>query len=127
MSKKTIGDPIVFGGQVIPISSAVRAGDFVFVSGQLPIRNGTVVQGDIASQTAVTLDNLGATLAEAGCGLEDIVKVTAYLTDAADFARFNDVYRTRFSVAPPARTTVVVSLTLDALLEIEAIAYRPER
>lgn len=126
MSKKIIGDPIEFDGQVIPISRAVRAGDFVFVSGQLPIRDGAVVAGGIEEHTAATLENLSQVLAEAGCGLEDLVKVTAYLTDAAHFARFNDVYRARFPAAPPARTTVVVSLTLDALLEVEAIAYRRE-
>lgn len=126
MSRKTIGDPIVFSGQVIPISTAVRAGDFVFVSGQLPIRDGAVVAGGIAEHTEATLDNLAKALAEAGCDFGDVVKVTAYLTDASHFAAFNEVYRSRFPVAPPARTTVVVSLTLEALLEVEAIAYRPE-
>lgn len=108
----------------VPLSSVVRAGDFLFVSGQLPFgQDGHLIGGGIVEQTRKVLSNIEAALQPLGAGLGDIVKTTAWLTDKADFAGFNDAYREFFSEGPPARSTVVSVLLLDAKVEIEAIAY----
>jgi 2-iminobutanoate/2-iminopropanoate deaminase len=115
-----------FGASAYPYSPAVRAGDFVYVSGQVPAdADGVIVHGGIELQTGVALDNLRKALALAGCTLDDVVKCTVFLTDARDFAGFNKVYAKEFASPPPARSTVVTSLVIDAKIEIEAIAWRP--
>ena len=109
-----------------PFAKAVRAGDFVFVSGQLPFGpDGTVVQGTIEVQTRVVLEAIAKTLAEAGCTMADVVKNTIWLEDTRDFAGFNKVYAEFFAEDPPARATVRSDLMLDAKIEIEALAYKP--
>ncbi len=108
-----------------PYSPAVRAGGFVFISGQIPAEAGTgeVNRGDIREQTARALQNLRAVLEAAGCVPEQVVKTTVYLTDMLDFAAMNEVYAGFFTTAPPARTTVeVASLPLGVGVEIDAIA-----
>ena len=116
----------VFGTAAVPLSPAVRAGDFVFVSGQVPVDAvGSVVPGGIEPQTKRVLDNVEAALALAGCSLEDVVKATVILADAKDFGAFNRVYATYFQKDPPARTTVEARLMIDIKIEIEAVAYRP--
>jgi 2-iminobutanoate/2-iminopropanoate deaminase len=108
-----------------PYSQAVRAGGFVFLSGQIPLDpvTGEMVEGDIRVQAARVMDNMGAVLAEAGLGFDAIVKTTIFLTNLADFAAVNEVYGSRFTAAPPARSTVEVKgLPRGALVEIEAIA-----
>ena len=116
----------VFGAAAVPLSPAVRAGDFVFVSGQVPVdAAGSVVQGGIEAQTKQVLDNVQAALALAGCGLKDVVKTTVILVDLGDFSAFNQVYATYFAKEPPARTTVEARLMIDIKIEIEAIAYKP--
>lgn len=108
-----------------PYSQAIRSGDLVFLSGQVPIDPGTgeLVTGDIAAQTERVLDNLHAVLAAAGCSFADVVKTTIYLTDLGDFQVVNQTYAKRFSAAPPARATVQVSaLPKGARVEIDAIA-----
>ena len=108
-----------------PYSQAIRSGDLVFLSGQVPIDPGTgeLVTGDIAAQTERVLDNLQAVLAAAGCTFADVVKTTIYLTDLGDFQVVNQTYAKRFSAAPPARATVQVSaLPKGARVEIDAIA-----
>lgn len=125
MRRTVIGAPIVFGdGTKAPISQAVRAGDFLFVAGQLGVGDDFRVVGpDIAVQARQALANLEQRLNDGGSSVENVVKVNAYLADAADFAVFNDVYREMFAVAPPARTTVVSSLLVPgARVEIDAIA-----
>lgn len=114
-----------FGQANVPLSPAVRAGDFIFVSGQVPTRDGAVVPGGIEAQTRQVLDNLAATLALAGAALSDVVKTTVILTDARDFAAFNAVYASYFPTNPPARTTAEAKLMIDIMVEIEAVAYRP--
>ncbi len=110
----------------LPISGAVRAGDFVFASGQAALdKDGYVLDGGIVPQTRLTLDRLLASLKDAGCTAEDIVKVTVWLDDARDFGAFNKVYAEYFKDAPPARSTLVSPLVVDAKVEIEAIAYKP--
>lgn len=125
MSKEVIGDAIVVGGQRLPLSKAIRAGDYVFVSGQVPLKDGTLVSGSIENQTRAAMACVASVLAEAGCALGDVVKVTVWLADKADFAAFNKVYAEYFPDDPPARSTVESTLMVDTKVEIEVIAYRP--
>jgi 2-iminobutanoate/2-iminopropanoate deaminase len=115
-----------FGKSHVPLSPAVRAGDFVFVSGQVPVdAEGKLVGGDIEKQTRQVLDNLKAALAQAGAELSDVVKTTVWLEDARDFGGFNRAYATYFPEQPPARTTAEGRLMVDIKVEIEAVAYKP--
>ncbi|MBK1696599.1 RidA family protein [Rhodovibrio salinarum] len=116
-----------YGKAPVPLSPAVRAGDFVYVSGQVPMgEDGCLVDGGIEAQTRQVMANLEAALKLAGAGLEDVVKTTVWLDDARDFGRFNAVYGTFFSSEPPARTAVESRLMVDIKVEVEAVAYRPE-
>lgn len=110
-----------------PFSKAVHAGGFIFLSGQIPIdHEGKPVRGPIADQTRLVLDRIAATLKDCGAGLEDVVRVTVWLSDLALFAEFNQVYREYFPPsALPARSTVSASLAFDSDIEIEVTAYRP--
>jgi reactive intermediate/imine deaminase len=115
-----------FGRSHVPLSPAVRAGDFVFVSGQVPTdTGGKVVGGGIEAETRQVLDNVKSALALAGCTLDDVVKTLVVLKDASDFPAFNKVYATYFPSSPPARTTMEAKLMIDIRVEIEAIAYKP--
>ena len=115
-----------FGKSHVPLSPAVRAGDFVFISGQVPTdANGSVVAGGIEEQTKQVLENVKSALALAGCTLEDVVKTLVILTDAGDFAAFNKVYADYFPKSPPARTTMAARLMIDIKVEIEVVAYKP--
>jgi 2-iminobutanoate/2-iminopropanoate deaminase len=109
-----------------PYSQAVRAGGFVFASGQIPIdpRTGEFVPGGIREQTEQVLRNLSALLEAAGSSLDQVVKTTVFLADMNDFAAMNEVYGRYFSEdAPPARATVQAArLPRDARVEIEVIA-----
>lgn len=117
-----------FGTSHVPLSPAVRAGDFVYVSGQVPVgSDGVVVTGGIVEQTAQVLDNVAAALALADCTMEDVVKTSVILEDARDFGAFNTVYAKYFPNNPPARTTLEARLMIDIKIEIEAIAYKPLR
>src|SRR5262245_10072996 len=111
-----------------PYSQAIRLGDLVFVSGQLPLdpATGHVVGGTIQEQTAQVFANLKAILEEAGSGLDRLVKTTVFLTTLADFAGMHEVYRQHVGDVPPARSTVPVGSAFPdgALVEIEAIAHR---
>ena len=117
----------VFGTSHVPLSPAVRAGDFVFVSGQVPVdANGNMVAGGIKEQTRQVLENIKAALALAGARMEDVVKTTVYLADFSDFQAMNAVYVRAFPTDPPARATVGVSaLPRGAKIELEAIARLP--
>lgn len=116
----------VFGQARMPLSPAVRAGDFIFISGQTPVgSNGENVGGTIEVQTRQVLDNVKAALALAGAEMKDVVKTTVWLEDARDFPAFNAVYASYFPVEPPARTTAEGRLMADIKVEIEAVAYRP--
>lgn len=118
----------VFGTSHVPLSPAVRAGDFVYVSGQVPVdAQGNVVQGGIKEQTRQVLENVKAALALAGATMEEVVKTTVWLEDARDFGGFNQVYGTFFAKEPPARTTAESRLMIDIKVEIEAIAYSPKK
>ncbi|MFQ0815261.1 hypothetical protein AVM02_01840 [Brucella anthropi] len=118
----------VFGASHVPLSPAVRAGDMVYVSGQVPVGpNGQIVEGGIEAQTRQVLENIKAALALAGAAMEDVVKTTVWLEDARDFGRMNAVYATYFPKEPPARTTVESRLMIDIKIEVEAIAYAPQK
>jgi reactive intermediate/imine deaminase len=113
------------GGQPLPFSPAVRAGPFVFVSGQVAMGdNGEIVPGGIEAQTRRTMHNVEQALALAGCTLQDVVKATVWLDDARDFWSFNRVYGEFFTTAKPARSTTQAKLMVDAKVEIEVIAYK---
>ena len=108
-----------------PYSQAVRAGNLLFLSGQIPLdpATGEVVEGDIATQTRRVLDNLKAVLEAAGLSLASVVKTTVYLKDLNDFQEMNGVYGEYLGKNPPARATVEVSaLPKGAGVEIEAVA-----
>ncbi len=114
-----------FGKAAVPLSPAVRAGDFVFVSGQVPVGgDGKVVPGGIGPETRAVLDNVKAALALAGCELKDVVKTTVWLRDRDDFATFNAVYGEYFPSEPPARSTAESRLMIDIAVEIEAVAFK---
>jgi 2-iminobutanoate/2-iminopropanoate deaminase len=127
MTEKTVvrteRAPAPFQGA--PYSQAMRAGDFVFVSGQLALRpdHAEIVGDTIQEQTELVLANLSAILEEAGSGLDRLVKTTVYLADLADFAGMNEVYARHVGDQPPARATIeVATLPSGAKVEIEAIA-----
>ncbi len=125
--RSVIGGPLVIGGRVLSLSRAIRAGDFVFLTGQVPMRDGKVVtEGDIGSQTRLVLESIKATLAEAGCVLGDVVKSMIWLRERTDFPGFNAVYGEYFPVEPPARSAVLNELLVDVRVEIEVIAYSPQ-
>ena len=108
-----------------PYSQGIRAGNLLFVAGQIPIHpeNGEVVQGDIRAQTRQALTNLGAILSAAGASYANVVRTTVFLADLNDFAGMNDVYGSFFSAPTPARSTVQVArLPRDVRIEIDAIA-----
>ena len=111
--------------QGAPLSKARRAGPLLFVSGQLPRdASGKIVAGDIAVQARQALDNLQAVLADHGATPAQVVKVNVWLTDAADFAAFNQAYRERFDEPFPARSLVISGLVAKgAKVEVEAIAF----
>lgn len=108
-----------------PYSPALRAGGFVFVSGQIPANpdSGELVTGDIKAQCKQVLENLKLVLEAAGLGLQDVVKTTVFLKDMNNFAAMNEMYGSYFPTNPPARTTVEVArLPRDVGIEIEMIA-----
>jgi 2-iminobutanoate/2-iminopropanoate deaminase len=111
--------------QGAPYSQAIRAGDFVFVSGQLALRpdHAEIVGDSIEEQTEQVLANLRAILEAAGSGLDRLIKTTVYLADLGDFAGMNEVYARHVGEVPPARATIEVSaLPSGAKVEIEAVA-----
>jgi 2-iminobutanoate/2-iminopropanoate deaminase len=109
-----------------PYSPVVVSGETVYTAGQTGVDgDGNLVDGGIAAQTRQTLENVRTCLAAAGCTMDDVVKVNAYLADLADFPVYNEVY-VEFFVAPyPARTSVQAGLPDRVLIEIEAVARRP--
>ena len=109
-----------------PYTPAVRAGDFIIVSGQVGRTDAGLAEGGVAGQTAQAIANLGERLEEMGAELGDVVKTTCFLIDMDAFATFNDAYAAGFGSHRPARSTVAVrELPGGAQVEIEALAYRP--
>ncbi|HOP41199.1 MAG TPA: RidA family protein [Geobacteraceae bacterium] len=124
MAKEIIGTdraPRAIG----PYSQAVRAGGFLFLSGQIALdpASGRISGDDVVQQAEQVMNNIGEVLSEAGLGFENVVKTTIFLADLADFGTVNEVYGKRFPKDPPARSTVEVQgLPRGALVEIEVVA-----
>lgn len=109
-----------------PYSQGVRAGDYIFFSGQIPLdpHSGEVVGEDIAVQTERVMANMEAAMSAVGLSFDQVVKTTIYLTDLGDFSTVNEIYGRRFGAIPPARATVQVAALPKAVkVEIEWIAY----
>lgn len=109
-----------------PYSQAIKAGDFLFSSGQIPLdpATGTLVTGGIAEQTHRVLKNLAGVLEAAGIGFDKVVKTNVYLSDMADFAAMNEIYATYFPQPAPARATIQAArLPRDVKVEIDLVAY----
>lgn len=124
-AKPTRKQVLVPGGGTAPLSAVVRAGEFVFVSGQLGFPPGSreLVPGGVGPETQAALEGVAANLAKAGLGMEDVVKCVVFLADIADFQTMNGVYTKFFPKDPPARSTVgVAGLVFKAKVEIECIA-----
>jgi 2-iminobutanoate/2-iminopropanoate deaminase len=124
---RTEAAPAPFQGA--PYNQAIRAGELVFVAGQLGLKPGaTAVEGDAAEQTEQAMQNLAAILEAAGSGLDRLVKTTVFLQDLGDFEAMNEVYARHVGSEPPARSTVeVAKLPSGARVEIEAIALAADR
>jgi len=113
----------------LPFSAAIRAGDYIFVSGQIGHTDagGKKVKG-IEGQVRQCLENMKKVLAAAGSSLDEVVKVTVFLRNQADFARMNEIYQSYFAEDRPARSTVIAALALPSMLiEIDCIAYFPPK
>ena len=124
--KQVIGDPLKINGRTLSLSRAIRAGDFVFLTGQIPMRDGVpMTNGSIQEQTRAVLDDITATLSQAECTRDDVVKAMVWLRERADFPGFNEVYGEYFPLEPPTRSAVVSDLLVDARVEVEVMAYRP--
>jgi reactive intermediate/imine deaminase len=124
--KQIIGGEYISRGRKLSLSKAVRAGDFVYLTGQVP-RQGDqpMTTGTIEEQTRVAIETIKATLAEAGCELSDVVKAMVWLREREDFPGFNAVFAEYFPTEPPARSAVLNQLLVDVRVEIEVVAYRP--
>jgi reactive intermediate/imine deaminase len=114
------------GTRALPRSLATKAGDFVFVGGQVARdESGNLIAGGIEAQTRQTMKNVVQALAVAGCTLEDVVKTMVWLDDARDFADFNRVYGEFFPGNRPTRSTIQAANMVGTKIEIEVIAYKP--
>lgn len=112
----------------MPFSQAVKAGGFLFLSGQLAMdAQGQLVGDDVQAQTRLVLERIAATLARCGAGMSDVVRVTVWLADMADFAGFNEEYKRHFSDGFPVRSTVQAALYAGALIEVEVQAWVGDR
>jgi 2-iminobutanoate/2-iminopropanoate deaminase len=108
-----------------PYSPVVIAGDTVYTAGQIANdRDGNLVEGGIEEQTRQTLANVRTCMQAAGCSLDDVVKVNAFLADLADFPGYNEVYKEFFDAPYPVRTSVQAGLPAGVLIEIEAVARK---
>jgi 2-iminobutanoate/2-iminopropanoate deaminase len=109
-----------------PYSQAIKVGNMVFLSGQIPLdpKTGELISSDIQTETDRVLDNLAGVLKEAGCSFDHVVRTTIFLTNLGDFQAVNETYGKRFSKDPPARATVQVSaLPRGCRVEIDAVAW----
>lgn len=129
MPKFLHSNPTLSNGAKIPLSAAVIAGDFVYLSGQLAMdEDWTFLGGNIEQQTLRVLSNIKSLLEQCDTNLSSVIKTTVWLTNADHFPAFNKTYASVFSSQPPTRSTVVSELLVpDALVEIEVVAYRGQR
>jgi reactive intermediate/imine deaminase len=112
------------GGQHLPFARAVEADGWLYVSGQVPMKDGAIVEGNITRQSHQAIQNLLAILHEAGYGADDVVRCGVWLDDPRDFAAFNRVFQEYFGKNPPARACVVSNMVVDCKLEIDCVAYK---
>lgn len=112
------------GGQHMPFARAVQADGWLYVSGQVPMVDGEVVDGNIVAQTHQAIQNVLAILNEAGYGPEHVVRCGVWLDDARDFASFNKIFKEYFGANPPARACVQSSMVVDCKVEVDCIAYK---
>jgi len=128
MNKKiTLGEPLIINGRKLSLSRAVRAGDYIFCTGQVPMKDGKVMtSGSIEEQTTAVIKDIEKTLSLANCTLNDVVKSMVWLSNKNDFPGFNEVYSQYFKTDPPARSAVVNELLVNVKVEIEVIAYKPQ-
>ncbi len=126
MTKQVITVPTSLPG--VPFSPAIKAGDYIFVSGQVGHvdSQGEKLAG-VEAQTRQVLDNMGRVLAAAGASMDDVVKTTVFLVRAEDFSKMNEVYKSYFTRDLPARSTVIIAALArpEIVVEIEGVAYRP--
>ncbi|WP_420991804.1 RidA family protein [Cupriavidus sp. 30B13] len=112
------------GGQHMPFARAVAADGWLYVSGQVPMVAGEVIDGGIVPQTHQAIKNVLAILGEAGYGPEHVVRCGVWLDDARDFASFNRIFKEYFGANPPARACVQSSMVVDCKVEVDCIAYK---
>ncbi|PLP99740.1 RidA family protein [Cupriavidus pauculus] len=112
------------GGSHMPFARAVQADGWLYVSGQVPMVAGEVVEGNIVTQTHQAIKNVLAILAEAGYGPEHVVRCGVWLDDARDFPSFNKIFKEYFGANPPARACVQSSMVVDCKVEVDCIAYK---
>ena len=122
--KKVIGDPVIINGRQLSLSKAIKAGDFIFLTGQIPFKNGVpMTTGSIEEQTENVIEEIQKTLVEANCDLSHVVKAMVWLREREDFVGFNEVYGRYFPYDPPARSAVISELLVDVRVELEVVAY----
>ena len=122
--KEIIGEPLVINGRKLSLSRAVRAGNMLYLTGQIPLRDGApMTDGSIQEQTRSCIENIRETLQLAGCDLSDVVKTTVWLKDRNDFPGFDETYGEFFSDDPPARSGLVSDFLVDIKVEIECVAF----
>ena len=110
----------------LPFHPAVRAGDFIFVSGQVPKdENNNIVSGTIEEETLATLKTIARVIADEGATLSDVVRITTYLEDTRDFGRYNKAFLEGIGDAVLARTTVEAKAVINTKIEMDAIVYKP--
>jgi len=125
-TKQVIGPPLVINGRQLSLSRAIRAGDFVFLTGQVPMKDGVpMTGGSIEDQTRACIEDIRDILQQAGCELSDVVKSMVWLKNREDFPGFNQVYAEYFPEQPPTRSALVSDFLIDILVEIECVAYKP--
>jgi reactive intermediate/imine deaminase len=125
--KQIIGGPLIINGRQLTLSKAIRAGDFIFLTGQVPMKDGVpMTEGTIEEQTRVCIELIRETLKEAGCKLNDVVKSMVWLKNREDFPGFNEVYGEYFSEGAPVRSALVSDFLIDIKVEIECLAYKPD-
>jgi enamine deaminase RidA (YjgF/YER057c/UK114 family) len=111
----------------LPFHPGVRAGDFIFISGQVAKdENGNMCVGNIEEETRGTLEAIKRILALDGAEMSDVVKITTYLEDARDFGRYNGIFKEYFPEGRLARTTVETRAAISCKIEIDAVAYKPK-
>lgn len=112
------------GGQHLPFARAVEVDGWLYVSGQVAMVDGEVIDGGIVAQSHQTIKNVLAILAEAGYGPEDVVRCGVWLDDTRDFQSFNKVFKEYFGANPPARACVQSSMVVDCKVEVDCVAFK---